>query len=107
MPTYSVVAQSPSGLRIPLTLSFVSEFPAAKIGVHGKNHATVFLQERTEILWMRIAGTPAACRARGDECMDSSIGEHFIVQRHQGSIKKERIGSLVDFFTHRLLAQFR
>src|SRR5215831_12367073 len=33
MPTYSVVAQSPSGLRVPLTLSIVSEFPAAKIGV--------------------------------------------------------------------------
>jgi class 3 adenylate cyclase len=32
VPTYSVVAQSPSGLRVPLTLSIVREFPAAKIG---------------------------------------------------------------------------
>jgi hypothetical protein len=31
-PTYSVVVQSPSGLRVPLPLSIVSEFPAAKIG---------------------------------------------------------------------------
>jgi hypothetical protein len=33
MPTYSVVAQSPGGFRVPVTLSIVSEFTAAKIGV--------------------------------------------------------------------------
>ena len=34
MPTYAVVAQSPGGFRVPVTLSIVSEFPAAKIGVN-------------------------------------------------------------------------
>jgi hypothetical protein len=38
-----VVTQSPSGLRVPLTLSIVSEFPAAKIGVHGKQAAVVLI----------------------------------------------------------------
>src|SRR5262249_45487770 len=33
-PTYSGVAPSPCGLRVPLTLSIVREFPAAKIGVY-------------------------------------------------------------------------
>jgi hypothetical protein len=45
VPTYSVVAQSPSGLRVPLTLSIVSEFPAAKIG----DNVSQF-DERTQVL---------------------------------------------------------
>ena len=35
-----MVTQSPSGLRVPLTLSIVSEFPAAKIGVDVGDHAS-------------------------------------------------------------------